>query len=98
MYTNSTRNNTKPNVKIARNKFHLILDLFVDCCINFLNDSSLCCGCAPTTVLIIANLRIDDCGAWWLSGKFSALRPEGRRFETHSSRHVERWAPNSTVT
>ena len=24
----------------------------------------------------------------WLSGRFSALRPEGRRFESHSSRHV----------
>jgi len=21
-----------------------------------------------------------DCGAWWLSGGFSVLRPEGRRF------------------
>ena len=26
--------------------------------------------------------------AWWLSGKFGALRPEGRNFESHSSRHV----------
>ena len=25
---------------------------------------------------------------WWFSGKFSALRPHGRRFEPHSSRHV----------
>ena len=27
--------------------------------------------------------------AWWLSDRFSALRPEGRRFESHSSRDVE---------
>src|SRR6218665_2264128 len=27
-------------------------------------------------------------GAWRLSGKFGALRLEGRRFETHSSRRV----------
>ena len=27
-------------------------------------------------------------GAWWLSGKFGALHPEGRRFESHSSHHV----------
>src|SRR6218665_2834870 len=25
---------------------------------------------------------------WWLSGKFGALRLEGRRFESHSSHHV----------
>ena len=25
---------------------------------------------------------------WWLSGKFSALHSEGRRFESHSSHHV----------
>ena len=25
-------------------------------------------------------------GAWWLSGEFDALRPEGRRFESHFSR------------
>src|SRR6218665_1778211 len=28
------------------------------------------------------------CGVWWLSGKFGALRPEGREFESHSSHHV----------
>ena len=28
------------------------------------------------------------CGAWWLICKFGALRPEGRSFESHSSRHV----------
>src|SRR6218665_1925622 len=27
-------------------------------------------------------------GARWLSGKFGALRPESRRFESHSSRHL----------
>jgi len=27
-------------------------------------------------------------GAWWLMGKFGALRAEGRKFESHSSRHV----------
>ena len=27
-------------------------------------------------------------GTWWLSGMFVALFPEGRRFESHSSRHV----------
>src|SRR6218665_2178105 len=26
--------------------------------------------------------------AWWFSGKFVALRPQGCRFEPHSSRHV----------
>ena len=26
--------------------------------------------------------------AWWLSGRFGALRSEGRRFESRSSRHV----------
>ena len=28
-------------------------------------------------------------GEWWLSGSLGALRPEGHRFESHSSRHVE---------
>ena len=28
-------------------------------------------------------------GAWCLSGRFGALRLEGRRFESLSSRHVE---------
>ena len=28
-------------------------------------------------------------GAWWLSDKFCALHPRGRRFEPHSSRHEE---------
>ena len=32
---------------------------------------------------------IQPCGAWWLSGRFGALRPKGRRFESHSSRRVE---------
>ena len=27
-------------------------------------------------------------GAWWLSGKFGAFRPEGRRLESHYSHHV----------
>ena len=27
-------------------------------------------------------------GAWWLTGKFGALRPEGRGFESHFSSHV----------
>ena|SRR6218665_2543951 len=27
-------------------------------------------------------------GTWWLSGGFGALRPEGSRFEFHSSRNV----------
>jgi len=27
-------------------------------------------------------------GAWWLSGKFGALRPEGCRAEFHNSHHV----------
>ena len=27
-------------------------------------------------------------GAWWLSGRISALRPQVRRFKPHSSRHV----------
>ena len=27
-------------------------------------------------------------GTWWLSGKFGALRPEGRRFKSHSTRHA----------
>src|SRR6218665_1693707 len=27
-------------------------------------------------------------GAWWLSFKFGALCPGGRRFESHSSRHI----------
>src|SRR6218665_253388 len=27
-------------------------------------------------------------GEWWLSGKFSALHPQGRRFEPHSSHHI----------
>ena len=34
-------------------------------------------------------LDSDFCyGAWWLSGRFGALGPEGRRFESHSSRHA----------
>ena len=32
------------------------------------------------------------CGAGWLSSKFSALRPDGRRFEFHSSSHVRAMA------
>src|SRR6218665_908790 len=28
------------------------------------------------------------CREWWLCGKFGALSPEGRRFESHSSHHV----------
>ena len=28
------------------------------------------------------------CGTWWLSGGFGALRPEGRRFGSHSRHHV----------
>src|SRR6218665_1661125 len=28
------------------------------------------------------------CGAWWLSGKFGALPPEGCRFKSHSSCHI----------
>ena len=27
-------------------------------------------------------------GAWWLSGRIGALRPEGRRFESRSGHHV----------
>src|SRR6218665_414305 len=30
-------------------------------------------------------------GAWWLSGRFGALRPEGGKFEFHSSHHI--WGP-----
>ena len=37
--------------------------------------------------LLISHSR--NGGVWWLRGKFGALRPEGRRFESHSSRHVE---------
>src|SRR6218665_959441 len=32
--------------------------------------------------------RAVECWVWWLSGKFGALRPDGRRFESHSSRYV----------
>ena len=38
--------------------------------------------------------------AWWLSGKFGALRPEGRRLESRSSRHVEtlgKWFTHSCL-
>src|SRR6218665_1616411 len=28
-----------------------------------------------------------NCEAWWLGGKFGVFRPEGFRFESHSSRH-----------
>ena len=28
------------------------------------------------------------CRTWSLGGKFGALSPEGRRFESHASRHV----------
>ena len=31
---------------------------------------------------------IIPCWAWWLSGRFGALCPEGRRFESHCSRHI----------
>ena len=31
---------------------------------------------------------LKDYGESWLSGKFGALRLEGGRFESHSSRHV----------
>ena len=39
-------------------------------------------------------LQVNDyytchCGALWLSGRFGALRPKGRKFESHSSRYVE---------
>src|SRR6218665_1050226 len=36
----------------------------------------------------IPQLQTLTYGAWWLSGRFDALPPEGRRFESHSSRHV----------
>ena len=32
--------------------------------------------------------HLEGTGAWWLSGKVSALRPEGCRLESHSSRHL----------
>ena len=31
--------------------------------------------------------------AWWLSGRFGALCPEGHRFESHSCRHVGTLGP-----
>ena len=34
------------------------------------------------------DLYVGVCGAWWLSGKFGALRPEGRRFKSHCGRQV----------
>ena len=35
--------------------------------------------------------------AWWLNGRFGVLRPQGRRFESHSSRHIETLASPSLV-
>jgi|SRR6218665_1025560 len=37
--------------------------------------------------IYVAIMRCKD-GAWWLSGRFGALCPEGRKFEYPSSRHV----------
>ena len=31
---------------------------------------------------------LHNCGLWWLCGRFGAMRPEGRGFESHSSRHI----------
>jgi len=36
---------------------------------------------------LLCNLAYFD-GAWWLNCRFGTLRPEGSRFEFHSSRHV----------
>ena len=38
-------------------------------------------------LIIISNFAMMR-GAWWLSGKFGALSPKGRRFESHSCHHV----------
>jgi len=32
----------------------------------------------------VSNVFINNCGTWWLS----TLRPEGRRFESHSSHNI----------
>ena len=29
-----------------------------------------------------------SCGSWWLIGRFDAVRPKGRGFESRSGRHV----------
>ena len=42
-------------------------------------------GSVYVNVILVCNMPN---GAWWLSGRFGALSPEGRRFETHSSRQV----------
>ena len=48
---------------------------------------SLCMHvCAHSHICIL--ITHAGCGAWWLSGRFGALRPDGRRFESHSSHHV----------
>ena len=36
--------------------------------------------------------------AWWLSGGFGALRPVGRRFESHSSCHVRTFGKSFTLS
>src|SRR6218665_1893346 len=38
--------------------------------------------------------HISSLGMWWLSGRFGALRPQGCRFEHHSSRHVRPFTHN----
>src|SRR6218665_2146431 len=43
---------------------------------------------------LLQNIR--SCGSWWLSGKFGALHPEERKFESHSSRHV--WTLGKPLT
>ena len=39
-------------------------------------------------VIKIAIITTNEEAQWWLIGRFDALHLEGRRFESHSNRHV----------
>src|SRR6218665_3394898 len=47
------------------------------------------CNLEPVLSALQASHTVANSGgAWWLSGKVGALRPGGRRFESHSIRHL----------
>src|SRR6218665_597425 len=37
---------------------------------------------------MVGTMLLSVIGVWWLNGRFGALHPEGRRFESHSICHV----------
>ena len=42
----------------------------------------------PVEYMAQLQIAVKNCGTWWRFGRVDASRPEGRGFESHSSRHV----------